>query len=56
MMMQLKAYTKAIQLKPNYAEAYNNRGVIYKELNKMDLALKDLKESLKPQTRLPRSK
>ena len=29
----IRDYTQAIALNPSYAEAYNNRGAIYRELN-----------------------
>ena len=37
----LSAYNKAISLKPDYVKAYNNRGVIKKELGQFEDAIKD---------------
>lgn len=35
----LSDYCKAIQLKPNYAEAYNNRAVLYADMGQEEEAL-----------------
>ena len=40
-------YNKAIELNPNSHEAYNNRGLTFKDLKNMDSALSDYKDSLK---------
>ena len=34
-------YTKAIDLKPDFLEAYNNRGITYHEIQEFDLAIED---------------
>ena len=49
-MRRWQVYNKAISLKPDYAEAYSNRGVALKELNRLDEALAsyDKAISLKP--------
>ena len=43
----LKAYSRAIELSPNNAEAYNNRGVAYRKKSKLDLAVKDYNKAIK---------
>lgn len=40
-------YSKAIELDPNFAEAFNNRGTAKKELGHLENALKDYEEALK---------
>ena len=42
----LKAYSRAIELSPNNAEAYLNRGTAYGEKGKPDLAIKDFNTSI----------
>ncbi|MFM6732144.1 MAG: tetratricopeptide repeat protein [Microcystis panniformis] len=37
----IAAYTKAIEINPQYAEAYKNRGIVYYNLNKYDEAIAD---------------
>ena len=37
----IKNYTKAIKLKPDFTEAYYNRGVVYKDKGDFDDAIKD---------------
>ena len=39
-------YTKAIQLKPNLAEAYINRGFIYIKKAEYDLAIEDSNQAI----------
>lgn len=43
---KIRAYSNAIQLKPNYMEAYNNRGIAYKIRKEYDLAIKDFTEAI----------
>ncbi len=38
--------TKAIELDPKYGLAYNNRGVAYQALGKLDLACQDLRRAI----------
>ena len=35
----IEAYTKAISIEPDYAEAYNNMGVTLKDQGKLDKAI-----------------
>ena len=42
----IPAYDKAIYLKPDYAEAYNNRGASNGELGQYDAAITDLDEAI----------
>jgi tetratricopeptide (TPR) repeat protein len=42
----IAAYTKAIELDPNHANAYNNRGVIYLEQQNVAAALSDFTRSI----------
>jgi Flp pilus assembly protein TadD len=37
----IKCYDLAIQNRPNYAEAYNNKGLALKELHRLDEALEN---------------
>ena len=39
-------YTKAIELKPDYASAYLNRGNIYLDLNKYQEAINDYENAI----------
>ena len=39
-------YTRAIARDPNYAEAYNSRGLAYKETRQYDLAIADLTRAM----------
>ena len=43
----LADFNKAIGLDPNYAQAYANRALIYRHLNKLDLALADYDKALR---------
>ena len=42
----IEHYTKAIELKPDYAEAYNNRGNAYLDMNKLDQAVQDYNKAI----------
>ena len=42
----LKAYSRAIELSPNNAEAYNNRGVTYQEKGELDRAIEDYSKAI----------
>ena len=42
----LNAYSKAIELNPNDASAYNNRGLAYDNLDKNDLAIADYSKAI----------
>ena len=42
MTVPLQTITKAIELNPNYVEAYNNRGVAYDKQGEFDRAIEDL--------------
>ena len=42
----IKHYTQAIQLKPNLAEAYNNRGSVHRDLGNFDDAITDLDKAI----------
>ena len=44
---QLRCYTEAIRLKPDFADAYNNRGVTRKALGDMAGAIQDYMEALR---------
>lgn len=39
-------YTKAIELNPNHAEAYNNRGYTYMRMRNYEAAIKDLDKAI----------
>ena len=43
----LADYTKALELKPDYANALNNRGVIYLQKGLYDKAIEDFTGALK---------
>ena len=43
----LKDYSRAIELSPNNAAAYTNRGVAYRKEGKLDLAVKDYNKAIK---------
>ena len=43
----LSAYDKVISLKPDYAKAYNNRGVIKKRFSRFEDAIKDYDEAIR---------
>ena len=42
----IKAYSDAIELKPDYAEAYNNRGGIYGKKGEFDCAIEDCNRAI----------
>lgn len=44
---QIELYTKAIELNPDFAEAYNNRGVAYKEKGDIPKAIEDYTKAIK---------
>ena len=46
--LALKCYTEAIRLKPDYADAYYNRGVVYQRKGEYDKAIKALTANFKP--------
>ena len=41
----IEAYTKAISIKPDYADAYNNMGNALKDQDKLDEAIEAYKQS-----------
>ncbi|MFW6106632.1 MAG: tetratricopeptide repeat protein [bacterium] len=43
---QIDCYTKSINLKPDYASAYNNRGVAYGKHDELDKAIRDLSKAI----------
>ena len=45
--LAIKNFTKAIELKPDYAIAYNNRGAVYRSEGKYDLAIEDCNEAIR---------
>src|SRR5690606_24766228 len=38
---QIASYSKAIELKPDYVDAYNNRGTVYTDQGNLEAALQD---------------
>jgi tetratricopeptide (TPR) repeat protein/S1-C subfamily serine protease len=44
--LALSDWNKAIDINPNFAEAYNNRGNLYSDLQKYDLALSDWNKAI----------
>ena len=40
-------FTEAIRLKPDFAEAYNNRGLIYGNMGEHDKAIADYTEAIR---------
>ncbi len=44
--LALSDYSKAIDINPNYADAYNNRGNLYSDLQKYELALSDYSKAI----------
>lgn len=49
----LKLWDDAIQKFPNKARSYNNRGVIFKGINSLDLALRDLNRAIEIEPNYP---
>lgn len=45
-LVALSAHAAAIYLDPNYAFAYNNRGLVYRDQHKPDLALADYNHAI----------
>ena len=45
--LAIKKFTKAIELKPDYAIAYNNRGAVYRSEGKYDLAIEGCNEAIR---------
>jgi Flp pilus assembly protein TadD len=41
----IEDYNQAVRLRPDYAEAYNNRGVAYYFQGNVDLACRDLQRA-----------
>ena len=44
--LAIKDFTKAIELKPDYAIAYNNRGAVYRSKGEHDLAIEDCNKAI----------
>ena len=44
--LAIKDFTKAIELKPDYALAYNNRGAVYRNKGEHDLAIEDCNKAI----------
>ena len=42
----IRAYSHAIDLKPDHADAYNNRGVAYQDKGEFDLAIQDFNRAI----------
>ena len=42
----IEAYSRAIELNPNYTDAYNNRGVSYSDKEEYGLAIKDFNTAI----------
>ncbi|NET15954.1 MAG: tetratricopeptide repeat protein [Okeania sp. SIO1H6] len=38
-------FSRAIELQPNFANAYENRGIIYQQLGNLNKALEDLQKA-----------
>ena len=45
--LAIKDFTKAIELKPDYAFAYNNRGAVYRSKGDHDLAIEDCNKAIR---------
>ena len=43
---QIYFYTKAIEINPNDSDTYNNRGIVYDDLKKYDLAISDYSKAI----------
>jgi tetratricopeptide (TPR) repeat protein len=48
-------YNKALKINPRYAEAYNNRGVIYRKKGQFDRAISDYNKALEINPRFAES-
>ncbi len=46
-------YNKAIEINPQYAYAYNNRGWVYYNLKEYDKAIKDYNKALEIDPKVP---
>ena len=44
--LAIKDFTKAVELKPDYAIAYNNRGAVYRGKGEYDLAIEDCSKAI----------
>ena len=44
--MAIEDYDEAVALNPDYAEAYNNRGVAYEKKGDLDLAIQDYDKAI----------
>ena len=44
--LAIKDFTKAIELKPDYALSYNNRGAVYRSKGEYDLAIEDCNKAI----------
>ena len=42
----IKDYNRAIQIEPDYADAYNNRGSVYAQKGDLDSAIKDFTDAI----------
>jgi tetratricopeptide (TPR) repeat protein len=40
-------YSQALMIDPNYAKAYNNRGIVYRLMKQYDQAISDYNKALK---------
>ena len=47
--LSIKDYNTAIQLKPDFAKAYNNRGIAYREKGEFDQTLDDTTKAIELQ-------
>ncbi|MCG9132436.1 tetratricopeptide repeat protein [Candidatus Poribacteria bacterium] len=44
--LAIEDFTKAIELKPDYAFAYNNRGAVYRDKGEHDQAIEDCSKAI----------
>ena len=49
----LKDYGEAIRLRPDYAEAYSNRGIVYYDKGQFDRAIQDYDQAIRLNPELP---
>ena len=47
MSLLIRDYSEAIQLNPEFAPAYNNRGNAYRILGRYELAIRDFDEAIR---------